>query len=275
VIVSKNSMEKAMSLARAATAAIEFLGYSDAESYLSTLKQSLYNHSGAQDPLDLVEKNFLLPLWKRNSAERLDLLMLGMKKSRLLMDILLERLAIESDVAEKISFMTSYSTFFISVESSLLQIDSDPVRSKIAEALTDLWIFSGTGKNDLSLVEGITEAADSVKDVFRRVRYGSGIVSSREAGEISADMRRKYRDNADSVAIILRWTVDPAREGLLRMLEESQTLLQAAGSDSELMRLLDYHGADRGFVVEALPFAENPRELKEYLKKRVLESAGG
>ncbi len=38
------------------------------------------------------------------------------------------------------------------------------------------------------------------------------------------------------------------------MLEESQTLLQAAGSDSELMRLLDTHGADAGFVQEALPW---------------------
>lgn len=274
VLVSRNSAEKAMSLARAATDAIEFLGYTGAENFLSTLQQSFYNQSGGQDPFDLMEKSFLLPLWKRNSAERLDLLILGMNKSRILMNILIERLAIENTVTGKIAFMTSFSNFFISVESSLLDIESEPVRSKIAEALMDSWIFSGAGRKEQSLVEEITEAVDFVKDVFRRVRYGSGIVSAREAGEISADMRRKYRDNADSVAIILRWTVDPAREGLLKMLEESQTLLQAAGTDSELMRLLDLHGADSGFVREALPLAEKPGELKEYLRKRKLKSTG-
>ena len=275
VLVSKNSEKKAMELARAATDAIEFLGYADAENFLSTLQQSFYIQSGGQEPFDLMEKNFLLPLWKRNSAERLDLLILGMSKSRLLMDILIERLAMDNTVTGKIAFMTSFSNFFISVESSLLEIDSEPVRSKIAEALMDSWIFSGMGGMNQSLVEEITEAVDFVKDVFRRVRYGSGIVSAQEAGEISADMRRKYRDNADSVAIILRWTVDPAREGLLKMLEESQTLLQAAGSDSELMRLLDIHGADEGFVEEALPMTEKPVELKEYLKNRTLKSTRG
>jgi hypothetical protein len=275
VLASKNSHEKAMSIARAATDAIEFLGFFDSVSFLSTLKESLYNQSGGMDPCDLMEKSFLQPLWRRNSAERLDLLILGMEKSSLLMSILLERLAMEKTVSEKISFMNRYSNFFISVEEALLEIESDSVRSRIAEALMESWIFSGTGTSDRNPVEEISEAVDFVKDVFRRVRYGGGIVSAREAGEISADMRRKYRDNADSVAIILRWTVDPAREGLLKMLEESQTLLQAAGSDSELMRLLDIHGADEGFVNETISLVEKPGELKEYLRARQLKAGGG
>lgn len=273
-LVSKKSRGVAMAIARSATDAIEFLGYPDAESFLSTLQQSFFNSSGSMDPMELMEKNFLLPLWKRNSADRLDLLILGMSKSRILMDALLERLSMESTVKGRIGFMTSYSNFFISVENALLEIDSESVRSKIAEALMDSWIFSGTGEPQKRPVEEVTEAAEFVRDVFRRVRYGSGIVSAREAGEISADMRRKYRDNADSVAIILRWTVDPAREGLLKMLEESQTLLQAAGSDSELMRLLDTHGADEGFVQEALPLAEDPAELKKLLRNRKPAAAG-
>ncbi len=129
----------------------------------------------------------------------------------------------------------------------------------------DSWIFSGTGSSTKKPVVEISETVELVQDVFRRVKYGSGIVSASEAGEISSDMRRKYRDNADSVAIILRWTVDPAREGLLQLLEESQLLLQAAGTDAELMKLLDMHGARSGFLKEAQPYSENPSALKKYL----------
>jgi len=267
-LVSKNSAEKAREIAEAATDAIEFLGYPDAENFLSTLQQSFFSTSSAPDAYDLMEKNFLLPLWKRNSAERLDLLMLGLSRSRQLMDVLLARLAVKDTVKARISFMRDYSIFFISVEEALLEIDSDTVRSKIAEALTESWIFGGEGSVSRRPVFEVTEAVEFVKDVFRRVRYGSGIVSAQEAGEISADMRRKYRDNADSVAIILRWTVDPDREGLLKMLEESQLLLQAAGSDSELMKLLDKYGAEPGFEEEAQPFLEDPAGLKRHLKDR-------
>ena len=272
-LVSRNSPDQARKIAEAATDAIEFLGYSDAESFLSTLQQSFLKTSLSVDPYEQMERNFLLPLWKRNSAERLDLLMLGMSRSRQLMAILLERLSQEETVQNRIDFMRYYSNFFISVEEALLEIDSDSVRTGIAEALMDSTVFSGEGSSDSKLrpVEIVAEAAEFVKDVFRRIRYGTGIVTASEAGEISADMRRKYRDNADSVAIILRWTVDPDREGLLKMLEESQILLQAAGSDTELMKLLDIHGADPGFESEAKPYIENPSELKKYLKKRTAQ----
>lgn len=272
-LVSRNSTDKAREIAEAATEAIEFLGYSDAESFLSTLQQSFLNTSISVDPYEQMEKNFLLPLWKRNSAERLDLLMLGMSRSRQLMDILLERLSQEQTVKDRIDFMRNYSNFFISVEEALLDIESNSVRTGIAEALMDSRVFSGEGLpvRTFRPVEILAEAAEFVKDVFKRIRYGTGIVTASEAGEISADMRRKYRDNADSVAIILRWTVDPDREGLLKMLEESQTLLQAAGSDTELMKLLDLHGAQPGFETEAQPFIENPAELKKYLKSRKIQ----
>ncbi|MEA3266183.1 MAG: hypothetical protein U9P42_04495, partial [Candidatus Fermentibacteria bacterium] len=124
----------------------------------------------------------------------------------------------------------------------------------------------GIGSTSRKPLLEIAETAELVQDVFRRVKYGSGIVSASEAGQISSDMRRKYRDNADSVAIILKWTVDPAREGLLQLLEESQLLLQAAGTDSELMRLLDVHGARRSFLQEAKQYSEDPGALKRYLK---------
>ena len=265
VLVSGNSQAHAMKMAKSATEAVEFLGYDSANSFLSTLQESIRYTSSYENASSQMEKNFLLPLWKRNSAERLDLLMLGLKDSRLLTTILHERLSLEDRVVGKVRFMKHYATLFITVEKALLGIQSDFEKSKLADGLMDSWIFSGTGSSTKKPVVEISETVELVQDVFRRVKYGSGIVSASEAGEISADMRRKYRDNADSVAIILRWTVDPAREGLLQLLEESQLLLQAAGTDAELMKLLDMHGARSGFLKEAQPYSENPSALKKYL----------
>ncbi len=250
----------------AATNAVEFLGFSSAISFLTTLQESFQHCSNPADGFILMERNFLLPLWKRNSAERLNLLMLGMKDNRLLMDILLERLVLEDTVESKVRFMSNYATLFITVEKALLQIQSDSQKSKIADALMESWIFSGNGSIPAKPVMEISETSELIQEIFRRVKYGSGVLTASEAGEISADMRRKYRDNADSVAIILRWTIDPAREGLLRLLEESQLLLQAAGSDAELMRLLDIHGAKDDFVEDVFPYIGKPSAMKKYLR---------
>jgi hypothetical protein len=266
LLASENSPSLAMNMARAAVNAMEFLGYNNSSSFLSTLQESFRYASSPGEGYDLMEKNFLLPLWKRNSAERLDLLLLGMKDSRLLLNILLERLSIEKRVEAKVRFMSNYATFFITVEKAILDIQSDSVRSRIVDALMESWLFRGSAPEPGKSVYAISEALELVQDVFRRIKYGGGIVTASEAGEISADMRRKYRDNADSVAIILRWTVDPKREDLLKLLEESQLLLQAAGTDTELMKLLDLHGARDGFVRDALPYSEDPAALKKFLQ---------
>ncbi len=266
VLISGDQSELAAQIAETAADAMEFLGYGSADSFLSTLQESLRHATGPENAFELMERKFLLPLWKRNSAERLDLLVLGMNDSRILTDILQERLSLEERVGGKIKFMRNYATFFITVEKALLEIQSDFEKSRIADGLMESWIFSGVGSCSHKPVSEISETSDLVKDIFRRIKYGSGIVSATEAGEISADMRKKYRDNADSVAIILRWTIDPAREGLLQLLEENQLLLQAAGTDAELMRLLDIHGARRGFLRDAKPYSEEPSELKRYLQ---------
>ncbi|MCK5786011.1 MAG: hypothetical protein KAH54_05590 [Candidatus Sabulitectum sp.] len=266
VLVSGNSFGVATEMAETATSAIEFLGYSSAEDFLSTLQESIRFASSPDNGYVLMEKNFLLPLWKRNSAKRLDLLIHGISDSRIITVALLERLSLEKRVEGKVRFMRDYANLFITVEKALLNLHSDLERSRIADALMDSWVFSGVGASLSQSVMEIAETTELVQEVFRRVKYGSGIVSASEAGEISSDMRKKYRDNADSVAIILRWTVDPAREGLLQLLEESQLLLQAAGTDSELMYLLDVHGARSGFLQDAKPFSEKPAELKRYLK---------
>jgi len=266
VLVSGDSQAHAMKMAESATDAVEFLGYDSANSFLSTLQESIRYTSSYENASAQMEKNFLLPLWKRNSAERLDLLTLSLKDSRLLKTILQERLSLEDRVVGKVRFMKHYATLFITVENALLCIRSDFEKTKIADGLMDSWVFSGTDFRTKKPVMEISETVELVRDIFRRVKYNTGIVSASEAGEISADMRRKYRDNADSVAIILRWTVDPAREGLLQLLEESQLLLQAAGTDAELMRLLDMYGARSGFLKEAEPYSENPSALKKFLK---------
>jgi len=266
VLVSGNSPVHAMKMAKSATEVVEYLGYDSANSFLSTLQESIRYTSSYENASSQMEKNFLLPLWKRNSAERLDLLLLGLNNSRLLTAILHERLLLEDRVAGKVRFMKHYATLFITVENALLGIDSDFEKTRMADGLMDSWVFSGAGSSSKKLVVEIAETVELVQDIFRRIKFDSGIVTASEAGEISADMRRKYRDNADSVAIILRWTVDPAREGLLQLLEESQLLLQAAGTDSELMRLLDLYGARNGFLKEAEPYSENPSALKKYLK---------
>ena len=266
VLVADCSPEMAAEMAEAATDAVEYLGYNNANGFLSTLQESFRHATSPEIGFDLMEKYFLLPLWKRNSAERLDLLLLGMESSRLLTSILQERLALEERVGGKVSFMRNFATFFVVVERALLEIQSSFEKSKIVDGLMESWIFSGIGLSSKKAVDEISQTSELVRDIFRRVKFRSGVVSASEAGEISSDMRKKYRDNADSVAIILRWTVDPQREGLLQLLEESQHLLQAAGTDTELMRLLDIHGARESFLQEAKPYSENPEALKKFLK---------
>jgi len=271
LIATDSIFESASQFVDSAMESVEFLGYTNANTLLSTLQETIHNTNSSTMALNELEKKFLVPLWKRNSASRINLILLGMESKRHLLKIINERLLIIEKVEKKVEFMRDYANIFLTVEDFLLSIDSDFEKQKIADALVTSWVFSGEGDRSAWSVGEISETVELVQDVFRRIKYGTGIVTASEASEISSDMRKKYRDNADSVAIILRWTIDPAREGLLQLLEESQLLLQAAGSDSELMRLLDTHGARDGFLHEVREYSEEPQALKQYLRTLPLD----
>jgi hypothetical protein len=113
----------------------------------------------------------------------------------------------------------------------------------------------------------VRETAEIAEEVFQHIRQRKGVITAAEAEEISIQMRRKYRDNADSVAILLRWTLDPSREPLLVLLEESQPLLQAISADTELLRMIDVLGDRADFVEIAQPFAGDPARLKQVLRE--------
>jgi len=130
--------------------------------------------------------------------------------------------------------------------------------------LEDSWVFSG-GAGAPQYPAALQEINDLVRDEVRKQRHAHGVVTEEEAREISADMRRRYRDNADSVAILLRWTVDPSREDLLRLLEENEKLLQAVSADQELLHLLDMFGNRKDIIEKAATLAGDPMKLKKSL----------
>ncbi|NLP05350.1 hypothetical protein GX411_05320 [Candidatus Fermentibacteria bacterium] len=221
----------------------------------------------AREALRLLDKQLFRPLWRRRAMSRVELMLMGMGDRDRLVDRLLDRLSKEPGVVSQVRFLRRFGQLFLVVEDACQGI-GDPRREVFArEAMSSVWLFSGTGRHSEFAPESAREAYEAVLEVFRSLRRAEGEVTAAQAEEISVEMKRKYRDNAEVVAILLRWTLDPAREEMLHLLEEHPPLLEAAGRDTDLMRLLDTVARDERVLGLVRTLASEPETLKMRLRE--------
>lgn len=256
--------EKALAIAASIVEVVDFMGSEGASELLLMVAGCLSAAAFPGQAPDLLERQLFGPMWKTRALDRIELFLAGRSQRRRLLELLLERLRLESGTPERVSFIRRYGTMFICVWGYVLEKPFPDTEKIMTEVLSGSWVFTDGG-NQPQYPAALQEIHDLVRDEVRKRKHAFGVVSMEEAREISADMRRKYRDNADSVAILLRWTVDPAREDLLRLLEENETLLQAVSTDHELLHLLDMFGGNKEIMGRAAGLAADPAKLKKSL----------
>jgi hypothetical protein len=199
---------------------------------------------------------------------RLELLVAGMSNQEELLDNLLDRLSMEGEITGQVSFLRWFGLLFLVIEEAVMKAATEKAAGHhIKDALQESWVFNSHLERQGPFINTVRETAEIAEEVFQHIRQRKGVITAAEAEEISIQMRRKYRDNADSVAILLRWTLDPSREPLLVLLEDSQPLLQAISTDTELLRMIDVLGDRADFVEIAQPYAGDPARLKKKLKE--------
>jgi len=255
---------------------IEFLGAESPSGILAALGKSLSGTAvkTTADANRIMERQLFRPLWRRRAMFRLELLVAGMSDQEQLLDNLLDRLSMEGDIIRQVSFLRWFGLLFLVIEVATGKAGEDmDAGYNIREALKESWVFNPHLERHGPFIDTVRETAEIAEEVFHFIRQKKGVVTAIAAEEISIQMRRKYRDNADSVAILLRWTLDPSREPLLVLLEDNQPLLQAASSDTELLRLLDVHGAKPEFMEVTQTFAGNPDLLKRKLKEMIARNS--
>ncbi|MBD3369341.1 hypothetical protein GF402_03140 [Candidatus Fermentibacteria bacterium] len=255
----------------------EFLGTeTGGENLLKALERALTVKQGreaAESPPEVersLERHLFRPLWRRRAMSRVELLIAGMEEREELVDRLLERLALERGVAAEVRFLRRFGLLFLAIEEAIVRQDDRQVDIHMHDALQSTWLFNPDVEQPDSNVETAMEAYETAAEQLRQIRVRAGVVTAKEAEEISAEMRQRYRDNADSVAILLRWTMDPSRQNLLKILEQQQNLLEAASKDTELLNLIDVL-ADKEVNLEQTvsAFSGNIEELKGRLKKMI------
>lgn len=264
VMAEPTDSAKTLQTARSIVEVVEFLGADGASELLLMIAGSLSSAVFPGQSTDLLERQLFAPMWKTRALDRIELLLAGRDQRRRLLDRLLERLSLEPGTPDRASFVRKYGTMFICVWGYILDDPFPNAEMILTEAVRGSWVFSG-GAGAPQYPAALQEINDLVRDEVRKQRHAHGVVTAEEAREISADMRRKYRDNADSVAILLRWTVDPSREDLLKLLEENDKLLQAVSTDHELLHLLDTYGDRKDIMEKAAGLAGDPAKLKQSL----------
>ena len=252
----------------------EFLGTeSGGENLLLALERSLAVKQGREPVKNVpaaarnLEKQLFRPLWRRRAMSRLELLIAGMENRDQLVDRLLDRLSYERGIAAQVNFLRRFGLLYLAIEEAVLSEDSKRLDMHVHEALGETWLINPKAQRQDSAVETAREAFETTMEVFRRIRVRRGVVSAAEAEEISSEMRRRYRDNADSVAILLRWTMDPEKQDMLHLLEQHPELLEAASTDTELLLAMDAAAASRDLARVLEETMNDPEKMKARLRE--------
>ena len=274
MLVAAGRPEDAERLIESFLEVAEFLGTeSGGENLLLALERSLAVKQGREPVKNVpaairnLEKQLFRPLWRRRAMSRLELLIAGMENRDQLVDRLLDRLSYERGIAAQVNFLRRFGLLYLAIEEAVLSEKSKRLDMHIHEALEETWLINPKAVRQDSAVETAREAFESIMEVFQRIRVRQGVVSAQQAEEISSEMRRRYRDNADSVAILLRWTMDPEKQDVLALLEEHPELLEAASQDTELLSAMDAAAGKSGFVELLEANLHDPETLKARLKE--------
>jgi hypothetical protein len=278
-LISGRKTEKTMELVDGFLEVAEFLGTeTGGDNLLKALERALTARQGreaAESPLEVernLERHLFRPLWRRRAMSRVELLIAGMEEREELVDRLLERLALERGVAAEVRFLRRFGLLFLAIEEAIVRQGDKQIDIHMHDALQSTWLFNPEAERPDSSVETAMEAYGTAAEQLRQIRVRAGVVTAREAEEISAEMRQRYRDNADSVAILLRWTMDPSRQNLLKILEQQPNLLEAASKDAELLNLIDVLAEKEVNLEEIVStFTGSIENLKERLQDMVSE----
>ncbi len=211
-----------------------------------------------------LEKNIYRLMWRRKATKKTAEAVSEYVPEKKITNMLFDRITREKTSREQILFTKKYARIFASVESVIMKRKNAEIQSA-RSVLQHIWIFNSEAVRPFSAVEIARDAVETITQFFLEIGARTGAVTALEAGAISLGMRRKYRDNANTVAILIRWTQDSTRGDLLALVESHHPLLEAVSRDSELIRLIDDLWGDGKARLYIRSLADRPDRLKDRL----------
>lgn len=247
----------------------EFLGTeTGGDNLLLAMEHSIsYPIRTFSEAIKNMEKQLFRPLWRRRAMGRVELLTAGRENKDKITDRLLDRLSIEDTVVDQVYFLRCFGQLFLIIEEAILSMENRRLDLYFHDALEITWLFNPSAvKSDLT-IDIARDAAETALDIFMQIRKRRGIVTAEEADAISHEMKRHYRDNAGVVAILLRWTLDEERAGILKIFEDKPILLEAISKDSELAQLMDSIQNTAVLTDTVMRLSNDPDTLKASLRE--------
>lgn len=219
-----------------------------------------------------LDKNVYKLMWLRKATRKAAEAVSGYIPGRKISIRLFDRISRASSAREQILFMKNFGRIFAALEAEIMKRKPSEIKSA-RTALEHVWIFNPDAEKPASTVDTARDAVETVTQFFLEVSTRTGAVTEPEAGAISLGMRRKYRDNANTVAILIKWTQDSTRSDLLALVEAHQPLLEAVSRDSELIQMIDSLWGNGKARLYIRSLADRPDKLKKSLV-RLLGGSG-
>ena len=241
---------------------------------LTALEKSLSGSEGGRKmTVDIaaknLDKNVYKLMWLRKATRKAAESVAGYVPGRKISIRLFDRISREKSAQQQILFMKNFGRIFSSLESEIMRRKTTEIKS-VRSVLEHIWIFNPDAPKPASAVDTARDAVETVSQFFLEIGTRTGAVSAPEAGAISLGMRRKYRDNANTVAILIKWTQDSSRSDLLALVEAHQPLLEAVSRDSELINMID----NLWSIGKARLYIRSLADRPDKLKKRLVRFSG-
>ena len=264
---------------------VQIIGYLGTDSdfkpeiVLTALEKSLSRSDGGrpmtvESAMKNLDKNVYKLMWLRKATRKAAESVSGYIPGRKISIRLFDRISREESAKEQILFMKNFGRIFAALESEIMKRKPSEIKSA-RSALDHIWIFNPEAMKPSSAVDTARDAVETVAQFFLEISTRTGAVTAPEAGAISLGMRRKYRDNANTVAILIKWTQDSARSDLLALVEAHQPLLEAVSRDSELIQMIDTLWSNGKARLYIRSLADRPDKLKKNLVRLIGASGLG
>ncbi len=259
---------------------VKIIGYLGADDdfkpdiILTALEKSLSGSEGGRKmTVDIaaknLDKNVYKLMWLRKATRKAAESVAGYTPGRKISIRLFDRISREKSAQQQILFMKNFGRIFSSLESEIMRRKPAEIKS-VRSVLEHIWIFNPDAPKPASAVDTARDAVETITQFFLEIGTRTGAVSAPEAGAISLGMRRKYRDNANTVAILIKWTQDSSRSDLLALVEAHQPLLEAVSRDSELINMID----NLWSIGKARLYIRSLADRPDKLKKRLVRFTG-
>ncbi len=279
--MDKKSLDKIEQMMDEFVTILDYLGTDDDFSpsiVLKALEKSLATGEGGR-PMNVdiavrnLDKNVYKLMWLRKATKKAAEAVSGFTPGRKISIRLFDRLSGEKTAKDQILFMKYYGKIFSTLESRILKRKPSEIKS-VRSAMDRIWLFNPEAPKPASVVDAARDAVETVVQFFIEISTRTGELTAEEAGTISLGMRRKYRDNANTVAILIKWTQDNTRTDLLSLVEAHQSLLEAVSRDSELIQLIDELWSNGRARLYIRSLADRPDKLKKSLLRFISGKSG-